>query len=178
MKTKLQLIIVTLFFVPLFSFTQVKAGFGIGGGIPSGSLNDISNFGFGGHLEAKYTVVEQIDVGLLVGWYGFFGGDFSGAGASVDVSGTRIVPITLTGDYVLPGGVYMGLGIGPYLVNFGEIDVSAGGASASASLGKETKFGFAPRVGFNPGSFNVSLAYHLVPDASFLGINIGMLVGF
>ena len=179
MKLKQQLIIALLIIAPALSYSQVKAGFGVGAGIPTGTLGDLTNFGFGGHIEGKYSVTEQIDVGLLFGWYGFFGGNLAGgSGGSVDVSGTRIVPIILTGDYVFPGGIYTGLGFGPYLVNFGQIDVSAFGSSVSAEIGKETKFGVAPRVGFNPGSFNVSLSYHLLTDASFFGINIGMLMGF
>jgi len=88
-----------------------------------------------------------------------------------------VVPIIFTGDYKFPGGMYLGLGAGPYLINLGDVDVTAFGFGASAPLGKKTSFGVAPRVGVNKGKYDFMANLHLVDDGSFLNLTAGMLLG-
>ncbi len=157
-----------LFAMPASS--QVKVGFGFIGGIPVGDLGNFTNFGAGLYLEGKYGVTDNIEAGAQLGVLGFIGTDFLGT----SVGGVTMIPFLITGDYKFASSKatpYAGLGIGPYFVSGGSVGTSGIDVYSGA------EFGLAPRFGVYLGKLNLGLTYHIVSNASFLGIHLGFLFG-
>jgi len=157
----------------LASFGQVRVGIGFIGALPQGNFDDIADFGAGLYLEPKVSFGD-IEAALNLGAMGFAGGDLSGSGGSV--SATAVINTTIVGYYFLstPGvKPYFALGAGPYFVNYGSVDSGSG----SVDIGKDTKFGFMPKIGINAGSFDLGLSYHIVKDLNFLALNLGFNIG-
>lgn len=175
---KKSILLFALVFVSMASFAQVRVGFGLLGASPGGDFGDFYDFGVGGYLEPKYSVTEDLSVGVHLAWMAFAGGNISGSGtgSSVSLSAAKVVPVLAIGQYYFAAGkLYAGLGLGPYIVDFGSIDGSSSGGSSSSS--SDTKFGFSPKVGINLGGFDLGVAYHIVSDLNFLGFNLGFHIG-
>ena len=171
---KKSILLFVLVFAAMTSFAQFRVGLGLIGGAPNGDFGDAYDFGVGGYLEPKYSVMDDLEVGVHLAWMAFAGGDFSGTSGSL--SAAKMVPILAVGQYYFAAGkVYAGMGLGPYSIDFGTID--AGTSGGDIDLGSETKFGFAPKVGINLAGFDLGVAYHIVSDASFLGFNLGFHIG-
>ena len=171
-----KLILLTAFvFVSMVSYGQFRVALGLVGGIPMGNFGDNVDAGGGGYVEAKGSF-GNLEVGGHLG--GLIFGGASVGGSSVDVNATTIVPVLAIGHYFfdVPGvNLYAGAGLGPYFVKFGDVDL--GGTSGTIDGGSDTKFGFAPKVGINLGGVDIGVAYHVVSDLSFLGINLGFHIG-
>ncbi len=166
-------------FACMTSFGQVRVGLGLLGGSPSGDFGDFYDFGAGGYIEPKYSVTDNLEVGGHLAFMGFAGGSFSGGGTSVSVSAAKVVPILAIAQYYFGTGVkvYGGLGIGPYIVDFGNVSASTSSGGGSVDAGSDTKFGFSPKVGINLGGFDLGVAYHIVSDLNFIGFNLGFHIG-
>ena len=174
---KKSVLLFVIVFICMTSFAQVRVGLGLLGASPSGNFGDSYDFGVGGYIEPKFSVTESLEVGGHLAFMGFAGGDISGSGGSVSVSAAKVVPILAVGQYYFGTGVkvYAGLGLGPYIVDFGSFDAGSSGGSIDA--GSETKFGFAPKIGINLGGLDLGIAYHIVSDLNFLGFNLGFHIG-
>jgi len=164
--------------VALFAYTasaQFHLELGLNFDSPSGDFKDSYDLGFGGYLEPRYAINENIDVGLHIGAIGFAGGDFSGA-ANADVSAAAVTPVLATGHYrfttnkVAP---YAGLGLGLYFVKTGEVTANN---QVLAESETESEFGFAPRVGVFIGRMNLGIAYNTAGDLDFLQFNLGVRI--
>lgn len=176
---KKSILLIAFVFVCLTSFGQVRVGLGLLGGAPSGDFGDLADFGIGGYIEPKYSLTDNLEVGVHLAWMVFAGADLDVGGTSASVSATKIIPILAVAQYYFPvPGVkpYVGIGIGPYNVDFGNFSASGTGG-ATGDSGSETKIGFAPKVGINLGGFDIGVAYHIVSDLNFIGFNLGFHIG-
>lgn len=169
----------TTFLVALFLIAgisgNVNAQIGIGANaglaMPMGDFGDAYNMGFGGSVYGQYTLSDQMTLGLNIGYYSFGGKNLP---ANTDLSWSYI-PVVADFKYMLSKEnfmPYLGLGLGFYNASS---KVELMGISVSAS---ESKFGFAPMAGFWMGEdfkWGANLSYNIVSDASYLGINIGIV---
>ncbi len=172
------LLVVLMVLMTTPSFSQLRFGLGLLGGIPVGDFGDVADFGAGAYLEGKYAVTENIDVGVHLGAMGFAGADIGVSGTSVSVGSFGIVPLLFTGEYVFLGGPvspYAGIGIGPYFISGGDVSVS--GSSVGGSVSSGTEFGFAPEFGVYLGKFNLSISYNIAGDFNFINFGLGILIG-
>lgn len=162
--------------VVLFALTanaQIKVGIGAGLGLPMGDFGDGFKSGFGGAVTGKYMLSENMAVGLNIGYYSFK------SKASDDIK-LSMMPITgLFNYYFATEGFkpYAGADLGFYSA---KVKSDIAGFSFSTS---ETKFGFAPVVGFEYGlgetmNLDVNAKYNMVSDANFVTINVGINMVF
>ncbi len=155
---------------------QFHVELGLNFNSPSGDFGEVYDLGIGAFLEPKYSITENIDLGLYLGANGFAGADIAGTTASVDA--TSVTPILATGTYrfvdskVTP---YAGLGLGIYSASIAG--ASVGITTASVTEESTTEFGFAPRAGVYLGRMNLGIAYNIAGDIEFLQFNLGVRIG-
>lgn len=145
---------------------------------PTGDFGNSYNTGAGMYIEPKYSLNENIDLGLYLGGNGFVGSDVE----RVTFEFTTIIPILATSTYrfstekITP---YAGLGLGIYftrLIGFTFFDPITGHPERTSD-NSSSDFGFAPRAGAYMGRLNLGFAYNIVSDVNFLQFNIGMRIG-
>ncbi|OFY13101.1 MAG: hypothetical protein A2X11_13115 [Bacteroidetes bacterium GWE2_42_24] len=169
------------------SFGQIKIGVNAGLGLPMGDFGDSYKMGFGGSVEGKYFLNENIAVGATFGYYSFTGKDelltalSLGTESSADAKFT-IMPILATVDYYFATEgfkPYVGAGVGLYswkskvtIPNYGDYEVTG------------SDFGVAPTVGFCYGlsekiDLNVNAKYNMIftegSSTTYLGVNVGII---
>jgi len=149
---------------------QFHIEIGLTGNSPQGDFGDTYNVGLGTLIEPKYAISENIDLGLLIGRFGFVGDDVEattiGNTITLEVENLSMTSIMPTGTYrftenkVTP---YVGAGIGMYFYGSDDVD-------------NESKFGFAPRAGVYIGRLNLGFAYNVVKDLNFIQFNLGIRI--
>ncbi len=170
MKKLMTILAAILLVAGISSTTNAQIGVGANAGIamPMGTFGDAYDMGFGGSAYGQYSLSETMTLGLNIGYYSF------GGKVSSDYSWSY-VPVVADFKYILSTEnfkPYLGFGLGFYNATS---KVSILGISVSAS---ESKFGFAPMAGFWMGEdfkWGASLSYNAVSDASYLGINVGVV---
>ena len=166
---KIKLFFVGLVFV--FGLNHSNAQLSIGADL-SGirSMTDGAEFMFGGMINARYGITDNIQLGLNLGFYQKSLGEIFGQSLK-----SRIIPITLSGEYFLltdNARPYVGLDLGLYTF----------GAKFESSSSSESRFGLAPVAGFQYGIndnlyLNTNIKYHLILESNTDGLfsfNIGI----
>lgn len=163
---------------------KVDLGLGYGFGKAKGII---------AYLEPKYNVMDELAVGIR--WESALLGNVDvsantgsdpNAYASVDVS--AIGSYLVTGDYYFSNATFRPLaGFGAGVYTMGSIRQSAGvgtdGASVSQDINVGTKFGVAPRVGFEAGHFRMGLEYNIITgqpkdfNRNYFSAKIGAVIG-
>jgi len=173
---------------------QFKIGLDIGAQLPMGDFGKIYKMGFGGELNAKYMINENIGVGLGAGYY-TFGAKDELLNALIDEYGAdkmndnfSIIPVVGKFSYYFGQNAfkpYLGVDVGLYMLResiSGEVDGESDSSSDSSS-----KFGFAPVLGFeytltkNLGlDVNVKYNYILtdIKATTTVGISAGIVYLF
>jgi hypothetical protein len=170
------------------SYAQFNVGAKIGPGMPVGSFGQKYNMGFGGIVNASYSINDKMQIGFNAGFYYFKGSEFD----KLTDPSANIMPIFLDYKYFfntegfLP---YAGLGIGMFLLKETVTSPAAdavyvGGALKTPAKMKEiittssAKFGLAPSLGFwvgNDFKWGASVSYNITfSDANFVSINAGV----
>lgn len=93
----------TLFSISPF-FGQVNLNVGVHAGIPMGDIEDFSSFEGGVDLAYRFTFVDIVEVGPLVGYSHFFGKD--------GFDDFNYIPIAASGRLGLPQSFFAGFDIG------------------------------------------------------------------
>jgi len=168
------------------SFGQIKIGANAGIGLPMGDFGDGYKMGFGGSVEGKYFLNDNLAIGATFGFYSFKMKDdlltYEKSESSADATFT-IMPILATVDYYFATEgfkPYVGAGVGLYswkskvsVPYFGDVEVTG------------SDLGIAPTVGFCYGlsekiDLNVNAKYNMIftegSSTTFLGINAGIIV--
>jgi len=164
--------------------TRFKLGIDAGVQLPMGDFGKEANMGFGGELNAKYMIKDNIGVGVGVGYYTF--GikqeilDYDGA----TKGNASIIPLVGKFSYAFGQNAfkpYIGADLGLYMLGTHE---EAEGEKYSDSL---SKFGFAPVIGIEYAftknlGLDVNAKYHYILTDSkattSLGINVGIVFSF
>jgi OmpW family len=177
--------IVLLFSVACFfanaqstTFKPFKFDIALGYAIPSGTG---SKGGVLAAAEPKYAINDNIAVGLRLEVA-------VTARAGIDKTTGDVVSgdVKASGSYLLTGDYYFsksafrpfaGLGVGIYSLAAGTADNSGNVEVAAA-----TKFGVAPRVGFELGHFRAAIEYNApgktgTINNNYLGIKVGFFIG-
>jgi len=164
-----------LFLVALLpAFGQVMAQpsleVGLNYALPQGSFGDVYQFGVGAGVLLRYNLTEQLAIGASGSANGF-GGDYQVASnPSRDVEGV-VLNISGLAQYKLfdrKVSPYGELGIGLYSIKDGSINFEE----------YTRTFGYAPKVGVMMDLLNVSAAYHMAGEVSFLQLSLGVRIGY
>ena len=160
------------------AFKPFKVDLAFGYAIPGGSG---SKGGIIAAVEPKYSINDNITLGLR----------FEAAAtarASVDDNGQKVVgDVKASGSYLVTGDYFFntnkfrpfaGLGTGLFSLASANFDTDNGTGEVNAG----TKFGFAPRVGFELGHFRTAIEYNIIGKTgsinnNYLGIKLGFFIG-
>ncbi len=119
-------------------------------------------------LEPKYNIQDQIAVGLRMEG-AILGGmkmeqDANGGMTDADINISAIASYLVTGEYYLSNNSFRPLaGLGTGVYSMGSISTSTNGDDIDESaVDVGTRFGLAPRVGFEVGHFRMALEYNLI----------------
>jgi hypothetical protein len=138
-------------------------------GIPMGTFGDGANLGFG--VTARYDAPIK-DKLSWTGTIGYLSYGLKGSGVS---GHTSMIPIMGGIKYYFNeanNGFYGGADIGfvPITVS---VDVSGFGNSSAS----ETRFGFAPGVGYRMGQFDFSGRFNLISDFNSFNLRAAYVFG-
>jgi hypothetical protein len=160
------------------SYKPFKVDLAVGYAIPGGSG---SKGGVLFAVEPKYALNDNIALGLRLE-------GAATARASVDENGEKVVgSVKASGSYLLTGDYYFNTnkfrpfaGVGAGLFKLAGIDFDSSTEEGDIQAG--TKFGFAPRVGFEAGHFRAAIEYNVAGKTgtinnNYLGIKLGAFIG-
>jgi len=158
------------------SFASAQGRFSVGPevAIPMSDFGDLVGVGIGGSLRYEAPINENLSWMGTVGFISFGKKSFDdGFGGEYDFSAT-IIPIQAGLKYYFTesfSGFYAGAELGANLV---KGKASGDGVSVSDS---ETKFGFAPQVGYHLSVIDISARYQIISDSNYLGFRIAYVFG-
>lgn len=154
---------------------KIRVGFDLGLGLPT------MGAGFGGDLDVRYNVMDNVNVGIKLGADALFKDIYvDQLNSTASITACAISSTLATGDYYFNKGTsifapYLGGGLGFYEI--GNIKVSASGTSVpttptnTSTFLTENKFGGLLRGGFELGHFRMGLEYYLIPDSKLVDMN-------
>ena len=140
-------------------------------------------------LEPKYNIQDQIAVGLRMEG-AVLGGikaetDANGMATDAEINISAISSYLLTSEYYFSNNSFRplaGMGLGAY--SMGSINASTSDAGIDeGSIDVGTRFGLAPRVGFEVGHFRMGLEYNLITgqpkdfNRNYFSTKIGFFFG-
>lgn len=172
---KMALPLVLILFVVFAGKAQDKRasiGLGFGGASVSSSPAEgekDSGFGINFYINGMYNINSNISAGIEYNSNLAVVGSLSGA----EVKATRINGILAKGIYLLSEGKtrpYAGAMLGMYSLQPGS--VTLGGTGVGVVFEKKRSFGFAPEVGIQLGSFQISTSYHVIGKYSSDFVNV------
>lgn len=158
------------------SFASAQGRFSVGPevAIPMGDFGDAVGVGIGGSLRYEAPINDNLSWTGTVGFISFSKKSFDdGFGDEYDYSAS-IIPIQAGIKYYFTesfNGFYVGAEAGLNLV---KVKVSYLDASATES---DTKFGFAPQIGYHIASIDIAARYQVIADADYLGFRIAYVFG-
>lgn len=148
MKKLLLLGLLAIFGLSPF-YAQTNFNIGVHAGVPMGDIEDISSFEGGVDLAYRFTFVDIVEVGPLVGYSHFFGDD--------DFDDLNYIPIAASGRLGLPQTFFAGFDLG-YAIALEE-DADGG-------------LYYRPQVGFQFLNFALLLSYSGIAEDD---IDVGAL---
>ena len=145
-------------------FKKFKVDLSIGYAIPEASIGADAIVGVVVAIEPKYSVIDQISVGLRMEAALMAGIDKDRKKGGLTASGSYLV----TGDYYFSNNKlrpFAGLGAGVFTNSDGISDVNS-------------KFGLMTRAGIEYSHLCLGFEYNFVPDkAGYLSLKIGVCIG-
>jgi hypothetical protein len=126
-----------------------RLGFGIEGGIPTGSIHDYSKFDLGGTARLQYGVAKGVALTLTSGYYNFFADQ-----AAKDNGGKSVG--------VIPVKVGAKFFFGQSPIYFG----AEAGAGFETNYAKNTKLILSPGLGWANKSWDVGVRYESLSGQS------------
>lgn len=133
------------------------AGYATGSGYSSGGV--IAT------VEPGYRISDRLTLGLRGEVAAIARGYLNSASVDLDVSAVR--SLTLNGIHYFMGDVIRplaGVGAGLYLLSGMEYKIGVSGPSEEK--GKDSKFGFYPRIGAELGHVSFTIDYNIVPKTT------------
>jgi hypothetical protein len=139
---------------------DLRLGIGIEGGIPTGNLNNYSNFELGGTARLQYGLSKDVALTLTSGYYNFF------ANQAVKNLGDKdlgIVPVKVGAKYFFASPIYVG----------GEA-----GVGFETDGNKNTKLILSPALGWANKSWDVGVRYENFSGQSNNYGNVALRVAY
>jgi hypothetical protein len=161
-------IVLILMFVVSAAMAQFSGGLELG--VPIGDFSKGANVGFGASVRYDKEIKEQLNWTASIGYLSY------GLKGSSGVTGhTSMIPIMAGIKYYFSeanSGFYGGADIGfvPITVS---VDVSGFGSSSAS----ETRFAFAPGVGYRMGQFDFAARFNIISDFNAFGIRAAYVFG-
>ncbi len=162
MKKSLVLIFISFLGIST-ALAQGNFRFGVNGGIPVGDVEDFSNFHLGTDVAYLFNVVEDLNVGPMVGYSHYFFEDITIFGEKLESDDVQFLPIAASGRYGI-SSFYLGADLG-YAVGIDD--------------GNDGGFYYRPLVGYQIGKLGIAASYEGVSmdGGSFNSINLGIEFG-
>lgn len=167
-----------LFVVVAFgaAFSQGRFSGGLELGLPVGVFGDIANIGIGASARYEAPIQDKLNWTGTVGFLSFGGKSISG----FSYGSSTIIPIQGGVKYYFTesfNGFYasgeLGLSIATFSVpGFNLFGQTVGGGSVS-----ETRFGFAPGIGYHLGNLDFSGRFQLVSDLNYFNVRAAYVFG-
>lgn len=184
MKTKI-LLVVSFFVLSITGFSQsilykpFEVDLGIVVAFPT---NDDLKIGFGGYIEPKYNIHDNIALGAKLEFVAIASRVLAEIdGDMVDVSVSGVTSLVATGDYYFTTDIFRPfVGIGGGLFILGDINYE-NDQLTSDHIGN--RFGFVPRAGIVAGHFRLALEYNIIPGLEdlkkrdYVGVKLGFEIG-
>ena len=135
------------------------------------SPGDVAAWGFGGAVEAKYNLLDQLAIGGRGEWSAFLSGSMNvgsdGSSTSFEQGARGVSAYLLKADYYLTTSSvrpFVGLGAGYYSIGAGSqtVDASQAGASVTQQASAFKGWGVCPQLGVNFGGFRMAAVYHVI----------------
>lgn len=159
------------------TFKPFKVDLALGYAIPSGSG---AKGGIIIAMEPKYALNDNIAVGLRLEGALMVRASIDASGEAVEGEAKYNGSYLLTGDYYFTTTTFRpfaGIGAGLYRIAAASFD-----EEDAEDIQRTSKFGFAPRVGFEVGHFRTALEYNIAGKSgtinnNYLGIKMGFFIG-
>ena len=132
---------------------------------PMGDWSDLAGIGIGGSVAYESAINENLNWTGTVGYLSFSDKEDVGLKQSViQIQGgvKYYFEESFSGFYA---GADLGFNIGKAKIEDADYDES------------ETKFGFAPKVGYHLANIDISARYQIIEDANFFGIRVAYVFG-
>lgn len=157
------------------SFAAAQGRFSVGPevAIPMGDFGDAVGLGIGASVRYEAPINENLSWMGTVGFISFAKKSIDTGFGDVDLSAS-IIPIQAGIKYYFTesfNGFYAGAEAG---LNLLKAKTSFDGESDSES---ETKFGFAPQIGYHISMIDISARYQVIADADYFGIRVAYVFG-
>lgn len=162
------------------TFKPFKVDLAMGYAIPSG---DGAKGGIVLATEPKYAINDQITVGLRLE-------AALTARASVDQNGEYVTgDVKASGSYLITGDYYFNTnkfrpfaGLGTGLYKLASVEFKTDQDVTEGDIKSGSKFGAAPRVGFEFGHFRTAIEYNVIGKTekiknNYLSIKLGFFIG-
>lgn len=151
--------------------------------LPQGDWNDFIATGFGATVRYEAPINDNISWMGTAGFLAFGEKDDSGAKATV-------IPVNAGAKYYFNGESFTGFYGGAELgLNFATVKVESEVPvgfdpdtfepiyDSREVKDSETKFGFAPQIGYHLPSIDISLRYAIIEDMNYLGFRVAYVLG-
>lgn len=152
------------------AFAQFSAGLELG--LPLGDFGDLAKMGFGASVRYDKEIQDKLSWTATGGFLSYSNKDQGGTSIS---GSTTMIPIMGGVKYYFNesnNGLYAGADLGLVFASF-SADIPGFGSYSTS----ETKFGFAPGVGYRVSSFDFSARFNLVSDLNSLGFRAAYVFG-
>ena len=165
-KSVLLLTAALVIFSVASSSAQGRFSIGANLALPQGDFSDFFGTGFGVDVRYEAPINDNLSWMGTAGFLSFGEKDDSGAKVS-------IIPINAGLKYYFTesfNGFYAGAELG---FNIAKINYD----SDAIDDDSETKFGFAPQVGYHLANFDFALRYSIIDDADYVGLRAAYVFG-
>jgi len=135
-------------------------------GLVGGYAGGVGGGGFGGVVEPKFLVRDDLAVGLRVEGMVIFGASVDGPEESLSISSGSLASTLLKAEYLVGDlGIrpMVGLGLGIFSIGGQDIGTSTAGTRVDQNLGRH--LGMAPQVGLELGRVRLAVAYNVILGA-------------
>lgn len=144
--------------------------------------NDDLKIGFGGYIEPKYNIHDNIALGAKLEFVAIASRVLAEIdGDMVDISVAGVRSLIATGDYYFTTEVFRPfIGIGGGIFILGDINYE-NDVLSSEHIGNH--FGFVPRAGIVAGHFRLAVEYNIIPGLEnlkkrdYVGVKLGFEIG-
>ena len=180
MKSKLVLLIGLLIFLASSkTFAQFSVGAEVG--LPMGNFSDIAKAGFGGSVRYEATINDKLNWSASAGYLSFTGKDFTVLNVTIPFGNSSIIPLVGGIKYYFSeasNGFYGAADLGLNFISYYTYSYNSGnGGGYNSSSASETRFGFAPGIGYRMGNWDFTAKYNLISDANYLGLRAAYIFG-
>jgi len=137
---------------------------GAEGAFPMGNFGDVSGTGFGGSLRIELPIGDKLGFTGTAGYIAFAGKDITIAGQTVTGDGVGMIPVQLGLKYYFneqQDGFYGHVMLGVHMFSTDAVDIDPTTGASTTKSEMNTKFSYAPEVGYHLAKLDFGLRYQL-----------------